>query len=131
MGTTKYQIYTSEQIEMSRLFKALAHPARLAIVENILKHESISGKDLQFYIPLAQSTISQHLKELFIAGIIDIRADGNKSIYTIKKLALLEITKCIDRFISQHDRKKFSGLYVEFNKFKSIYYPDFGLKSSS
>ena len=91
MGTTKYQIYTQEQIEMARLFKALAHPARLAIVENILRHNCISGKDLQFYISLSQSTISQHLKELYVAGIIDIRADGNKSIYTIKKLALMEI----------------------------------------
>lgn len=131
MGTTKYQAYTTEQIEMARLFKALAHPARLAIIENVLRHESLSGKDLQFYIPLSQSTISQHLKELFVAGIIDVRSDGNKSIYTIKKLALMEITKCVERFISQHDRKKFSGLFVEFTKFKSIYYPDFGLQSSS
>ena len=131
MGTTKYQAYSTEQIEMARLFKALAHPARLAIIENILRYESLSGKDLQFYIPLSQSTISQHLKELFVAGIIDIRADGNKSVYTIKKLALIEITKCINRFVSQHDRKRFSGLFVEFTKFKTIYYPDFGLQSTS
>jgi DNA-binding transcriptional ArsR family regulator len=131
MGTTKLQIYTREQIEMARLFKALAHPARLAIVEHIIRHEVLSGKDLQFYIPLAQSTISQHLKELHIAGIIDIRADGNKSIYTIKKLAMLEITKCIDRYVSQHEKLKFSDLYVEFNPFKSTYYPDFRIKSSS
>ena len=131
MGATKYQIYTQEQIEMARLFKALAHPARLAIVENILRYESISGKDLQFYIPLSQSTISQHLKELYVAGIIDIRADGNKSIYIIKKLALKEIVKCLDLFVAQHDRKRFSGLYVEFSKFKPIYYPDFEIRSSS
>ncbi len=131
MGTTKYQIYTSEQIEMARLFKALAHPARLAIIENVLRYEFLSGKDLQFYIPLSQSTISQHLKELYVAGIIDIRADGNKSIYSIKKEALLEIRKCIDRFISQRERQIFSGLYVEYNKFKPIYYPDFGIKSTS
>ena len=131
MGTTKYQAYSTEQIEMARLFKALAHPARLAIIENILRYESLSGKDLQFYIPLSQSTISQHLKELFVAGIIDIRADGNKSVYTIKKLALIEITKCINRFVSQHDRKRFSGLFIEFTKFKTIYYPDFGLQSTS
>ena len=131
MGTTKYQIYTQEQIEMARLFKALAHPARLAIVENIMRHDSISGKDLQFYIPLSQSTISQHLKELYVAGIIDVRADGNKSIYIIKKLALIEIEKCLNRFITQLDRKKFSGLYVEFSRFKSMYYPDFGIRSSS
>lgn len=131
MGTTKYQIYTQEQIEMARLFKALAHPARLAIVENILKHNALSGKDLQFYIPLSQSTISQHLKELFIAGVIDVRADGNKSIYSINKLALMEITKCIEQFVAEKDRKKFSGLYVEFSKFKSIHYPNFDLKSTS
>ena len=131
MGTTKYQIYTQEQIEMARLFKALAHPARLAIVENVLRYDSISGKDLQFYIALSQSTISKHLKELYVAGIIDVRADGNKSIYSIKKMALVEITKCLDRFITEHDRKKFNGLYVEFSKFTSIVYPDFKLKSSS
>ena len=131
MGTTKYQIYTQEQIEMARLFKALAHPARLAIVENILRHDCISGKDLQFYIPLSQSTISQHLKELYVAGIIDIRADGNKSIYIIKKLALKEIEKCLTRLLNQYDRKKFSGLYVEYSRFKSIYYPDFEIRSTS
>lgn len=131
MGTTKLQIYTREQIEMARLFKALAHPARLAIVENILRHQNLSGKDLQFYIPLAQSTISQHLKELHVAGIIDIRADGNKSNYSINKLAILEISKCLDKFISEHDKIKFGGLYVEFNKFKAIPYPDFGIRSTS
>lgn len=131
MGTTKYQIYTQEQIEMARLFKALAHPARLAIVENILRYDSISGKDLQFYIALSQSTISQHLKELYVAGIIDIRADGNKSIYSIKKLAMMEIVKCLNQFITQNDRKKFSGLYVQFSKFNSIFYPDFEIRSTS
>lgn len=131
MGTTKYQIYTQEQIEMARLFKALAHPARLAIVENILRYDCISGKDLQFYIPLSQSTISQHLKELYVAGIIDIRADGNKSIYTIKKLALMEIVKCLNQFITQQDRQKFSGLYVQFSKFNSLYYPNFETRSTS
>ncbi|MDD2981794.1 MAG: helix-turn-helix transcriptional regulator [Crocinitomicaceae bacterium] len=116
---------------MARLFKALAHPARLAIVENVIRHQTLSGKDLQFYIPLAQSTISQHLKELHVAGIIDIRADGNKSMYSINKLAMLEITKCIDRYISQHDKSNFTGLYVEFNTFKPIHYPDFGITSCS
>ncbi|HEV3249372.1 MAG TPA: metalloregulator ArsR/SmtB family transcription factor, partial [Puia sp.] len=63
--------------------KALSHPARIAILKVLSqKNECICGEIVEV-LPLAQSTISQHLKELRIAGLIDGTVDGPRSCYCI------------------------------------------------
>lgn len=88
MGITKNHIHTEKQIELARLFKALGHPARIAIIENLLEHENLNCNDLRSYIQLSQSTISAHIKELFDVGILAVRTVANSAFYEVNKIVL-------------------------------------------
>ncbi|HET8827813.1 MAG TPA: metalloregulator ArsR/SmtB family transcription factor [Pelobium sp.] len=92
MGLTKTEIFTDEQNLLSTLFKAMAHPARIAILQRILKSNVCICGDLVSELGLAQATISQHLKELKTAGIIQGTIEGVSVCYCInpKTWALLE-----------------------------------------
>lgn len=91
MGATKMHFYTDHQIEMAKLCKALGHPARIAIVEKLIDGENLNCTDLRFFVPLAQSTISRHLKELFDASIIGFKVIGNNSYYYINKEVIQQV----------------------------------------
>ena len=69
MGASKSDYFTIEQNEIAILMKALGHPARIAIIEHLLKIDSCVCNDIVNEIPLSQPTISQHLKELKNAKI--------------------------------------------------------------
>ena len=71
MGASKTDFFTDSQNELAILTKALGHPARIAIIEHILKVNSCICGDIVNELPLAQPTISQHLKELKNANIIN------------------------------------------------------------
>ena len=92
MGLTKTEIFTKEQNELSTLLKAIAHPARIAILQQIISANACICGDLVAELGLAQATISQHLKELKNAGIIQGTIEGVKICYCIepKTWALLE-----------------------------------------
>lgn len=96
MGSTKKEFYTEHQLEMAKLCKALGHPARIAIVEKLMEHDGLNCSDLRFFIPLAQSTISRHLKELHDAGILSCAVIGNNSYYQIQERVLKEVSEHID-----------------------------------
>ena len=70
MGITKTEGFTTIQNELAVLAKAIGHPARIAIIEYLLKTESCICGDIVNELPLAQPTVSQHLKELKNAGLI-------------------------------------------------------------
>lgn len=93
MGASKMEFYTDHQIEIANRCKALGHPARVAIVEKLMENETLNCSDLQFYIPLAQSTISRHLKELFTSGILGYTVVGNNCFYHINRQVIQEISK--------------------------------------
>ncbi|MCW3159883.1 ArsR/SmtB family transcription factor [Chryseobacterium oryctis] len=83
MGTTKNDFFTEKQNTIAKIAKALGHPARIAIIEYLLKvNECICG-DIVSELPLAQATISQHLKELKNAGLIKGNIEGNSICYCI------------------------------------------------
>ena len=83
MGASKTEHFTDKQNKMAIIAKALGHPARIAIVEYLMKvNECICG-DIVNEVPLAQPTISQHLKELKNAGIIKGSIEGNSICYCI------------------------------------------------
>lgn len=83
MGATKTEHFTDKQNQMAIIAKALGHPARIAIIEYLMKvNECICG-DIVNELPLAQPTVSQHLKELKNAGIIKGNIDGNSICYCI------------------------------------------------
>ena len=63
MGLTKSEIFTEEQNQIAKIAKVLGHPARIAILDFLIKSKSCVCGDLVKEIGLAQPTISQHLKE--------------------------------------------------------------------
>lgn len=83
MGTTKSEIFSVEQNELAKLAKALAHPARIAIIEYLVKTNICFCGNIVEEIGLAQATISQHLKELKNAGIIKGEVEGTSICYCI------------------------------------------------
>ena len=97
MGITKTEIFTQEQNEIATLLKALAHPARIAIVEYLLSVDSCICNDIVAEINLAQPTVSQHLRELKNAGIIQGEIDGKSICYCINS----ESFKKLEHFIQQ------------------------------
>lgn len=83
MGTTKSEIFTKGQNDLATLLKAIAHPARIAILQQIITANACICGDLVDELGLAQATISQHLKELKNAGIIQGTIEGVKVCYCI------------------------------------------------
>jgi ArsR family transcriptional regulator len=106
MGITKNHIYTERQIELARLFKALGHPARIAIVDNLLTNDNLNCTDLRAYIPLAQSTISAHIKVLYDVGVLAVSIIGSSAYYQINKVALEPMSDYLDKVVEQVDYKR-------------------------
>ena len=97
MGVTKTEHFTQEQNDIAILLKALAHPARIAIIEYLLSVDTCICNDIVDEIKLAQPTVSQHLKELKNAGIIQGEIDGKSICYCINP----ESFKKMEHFIDQ------------------------------
>ncbi len=85
MGVTKTQNFTSRQNQIAAIAKVLGHPARIAILEYLLKHQACICGDLVGELPLAQATVSQHLKELKAAGLINGEIEGTSVCYCINE----------------------------------------------
>lgn len=83
MGASKSEFFSLEQNEMANLFKAMSHPARVAIVNYLLSVDACICGDIVNELPLAQPTISQHLKELKNANIIKGTIEGTAICYCI------------------------------------------------
>ena len=88
MGVTKTHHFTENQNRIAILTKALGHPARIAIIEYLMRVESCICGDIVNEIPLAQPTISQHLKELKNAGIIKGEIEGKSICYCIDEKSI-------------------------------------------
>lgn len=93
MGLTKTEIFTTEQNRLAVMLKALAHPARIAILQQIIKANACICGDLVNDLGLAQATISQHLKELKSAGIIQGNIEGTSVCYCINPEVWQELSK--------------------------------------
>lgn len=83
MGLTRSEIFTEEQNKLAALFKVLAHPARIAILQYTIRNKTCICNDLIVELGLAQATISQHLKELKDSGILKGVIVGKSVIYSI------------------------------------------------
>ena len=101
MGITKSESFTTEQNDMANLFKAMANPARVAIIQYLLMVDSCICGDIVNELPLAQPTISQHLKELKNANIIQGTIEGKSICYCLNK----EVFESIGRY--------FMGMYIK------------------
>ena len=83
MGATKSEEFTLKDNRIAKYSKALSHPARIAILRLLIKKQSCICGDIVNELPLSQSTISQHLKELKEAGLIKGEIEGAKVCYCI------------------------------------------------
>lgn len=85
MGISKTTFFNDKQNHLATLCKALGHPARIAIIEYLLNVENCICGDIVNELPLAQPTISQHLKELKNANLIKGNIEGNAICYCINE----------------------------------------------
>ncbi|WP_276503980.1 ArsR/SmtB family transcription factor [Terrimonas pollutisoli] len=83
MGATKSYEFSVKENRLAKYAKALAHPARIAILNFLAKQQSCMCGDIVEVLPLSQSTVSQHLKELKEAGLIKGEIEGAKVCYCI------------------------------------------------
>lgn len=85
MGITKSYGFSATENKLAKYAKALAHPARIAILKILAKKATCICGDIVEELPLSQSTVSQHLKELKDAGLIHGEIEGTKVCYCINE----------------------------------------------
>jgi ArsR family transcriptional regulator, arsenate/arsenite/antimonite-responsive transcriptional repressor len=83
MASPKKEQFTKEEIKLARFAKALSHPARIAILRHLASLETCCFKEISLELPLADSTVSQHLAELKRAGLVQEKSEHPKVIYFI------------------------------------------------
>jgi DNA-binding transcriptional ArsR family regulator len=105
MGATKTEYFTDKQNSIAILIKALAHPARIAIIEYLVKVDACICGDIVNKLPLAQPTISQHLKELKNAGLIKGSVEGNSICYCIDEKAIEKLQNYFTGIAAKLEKK--------------------------
>ncbi len=105
MGATKTEHFTDKQNAIATLTKALGHPARIAIIEYLMQVDTCICGDIVNELPLAQPTISQHLKELKNAGLIKGNVEGNSVCYCIDEKAIAKLQDYFSRIVAKLDKQ--------------------------
>lgn len=95
MGLSRTEDFTKTQNEVATIAKALAHPARIAILQYLAEKKSCVCGDIVDELPLSQSTVSQHLKELKKVGLIKGEIEGPSVCYCIDSKALIKAKKLL------------------------------------
>ena len=99
MGLTKRIGFKEDINNIAEVFKALGHPARIQIMNILLDKESCSCGNIVEILPLAQSTVSNHLLELKKANLVNISFSGKSSIYSVEKDKLNILNQFISNYI--------------------------------
>ncbi len=97
MGQTKKNFFTEEQNQMAAMAKALGHPARIAIMQYLIKKGSCVCGDIVEELPLAQSTVSQHLKEMKKVGLIRGDVEGTFTCYCVDAQCCMDVKAAFNR----------------------------------
>jgi ArsR family transcriptional regulator len=95
MPATRTDIFAPDDVALAARLKALAHPARLAILRTLAERETCICGDLVEVLPLAQATVSQHLKALRKAGLVRGETDGPRSCYCLDADALRSVHEAL------------------------------------
>ena len=103
MGLTKTTDYTLQEMSIAKYAKALSHPARVAILNLLLKKQACVCGDIVDELPLSQSTVSQHLKELKEVGLIKGEIEGASVCY------------CIDEEVWDNVKQQLNQLFEKLN----------------
>ncbi|MBL7876009.1 MAG: winged helix-turn-helix transcriptional regulator [Cyclobacteriaceae bacterium] len=95
MGLSKTEEFSKEQNEIAAIAKVLGHPARIAILQYLAEKKSCVCGDIVDELPLSQSTVSQHLKELKMAGLIKGEIEGPSVCYCIDAKTITKANKLL------------------------------------
>lgn len=101
MGASKTIDYTKNELELAKYAKALAHPARVAILQLLIRRQACICGDIVDELPLSQSTVSQHLKELKMAGLIKGDIEGTAVCYCIDESEWQKAKKVLGSLLDQ------------------------------
>ncbi len=100
MALNKKDSFSTKENELSDFAAAISHPARVAILKEIAKRKTCICGEIVEVLPLAQSTVSQHLKALLKAGLIQGKVDGVKSCYCINYKTFEKFEKTFQSFFT-------------------------------
>jgi DNA-binding transcriptional ArsR family regulator len=106
MGASKTEAYTNKELTLAKYAKALSHPARVAILNVLLKKQACICGDIVEELPLSQSTVSQHLKELKEAGLIKGDIDGVSVCYCIDEKEWKKASNLLNGFMEMFKGNK-------------------------
>lgn len=106
MGATKTEHFTDRQNDIAAIMKALGHPARVAIIDYLLAVDTCICGDIVAELPLAQPTVSQHLKELKTAGLIKGNVEGNAICYCIDEATFQKFQTYLTGVFQMLQKKK-------------------------
>lgn len=99
MGRSKKESFAARQNRIADLAKALAHPARIAILEFLAGQNACICGDIVEELPLSQATVSQHLAELKKVGLIKGEINGPRICYCIDQKAWNEAKQLLSQFL--------------------------------
>lgn len=102
MGLAKTEEFSVRHNKIARIMKAMAHPARIAILELLIRKNACVCGDIVDELPLSQSTVSQHLRELKEAGLIKGDIDGAKICYCIDEKNWKAARTYVEPFFSSY-----------------------------
>lgn len=105
MGLTKTEGFTKSQVELAAITKALGHPARIAILQFLAERKACVCGDIVDELPLSQSTVSQHLKELKTAGLIKGDIEGPSVCYCIDDKMWAKAKKVLNTLFDNYTGK--------------------------
>lgn len=104
MASKKSEAFEAEDIRLAEFARALAHPARIAIMKKLAEKNVCICGELVEVLPLAQATVSQHLKELKKAGLISGTIEGVTSCYCIDPKAVEGFDKLLSKLFKKLDK---------------------------
>jgi len=119
MGITKNLRFDLETQALVKICKALGHPVRIQIMTLLWKRNNRTCGDIVNLIPLAQSTISKHLLELKKAGLVNIKNEGKKTIYSIEVSNIKILKKYLSSYLSTIEISEQNKLTVLTTKHKN------------
>ncbi len=101
MAFSKKEEFTREDIWLADIAKALSHPARIKILKILTSMSSCMVGNIVDKLPLAQATVSQHLKELKRVGLIEGEIDGLRVCYCVNNKNLIKAKTALDKMFSK------------------------------
>ena len=101
MVHSKVELFEEELIQNAILFKALAHPARLKILQFLAETKTCITGDISDELPLGRTTVNQHLKELKDVGLVTGHIEGVKTKYCLDAAKLQELQNSLQSFLER------------------------------